>query len=240
MSIAIPYGQRIQRMYETYCPAKLYKIPSLLQQYEGRERELLNALITKYGEEPSIANGLNMSSSSSTSFPVVSTMPGNTLSFPIPMTVNAGASPDTQFQRRKVQYIVDMHRSQRCELQCRIRDLEAQLARQDTLNTLQEGEMAMLRDGTAAAKDYNATTQQHAEDQCAKLASRVATLKAQIFDLQSSRGLQADSLVSVSEYLHVTQRVSILENEKSCLRKDLDRLENIAKEYLKLNPDAVM
>jgi len=44
--------ERLHAFYSKYMPEKLDNIPSLLQKYEGREEQLFNALVKKYGDEP--------------------------------------------------------------------------------------------------------------------------------------------------------------------------------------------
>ena len=44
--------QRLTAFYEKYVPEKVESVPSLLEKYSGKEENLFNALIKKYGPEP--------------------------------------------------------------------------------------------------------------------------------------------------------------------------------------------
>ena len=44
--------KRIERMFEKYEPGKVHRAPAMLSKYQGREQELLEALVAKYGPEP--------------------------------------------------------------------------------------------------------------------------------------------------------------------------------------------
>eukprot|EP01062_Namystynia_karyoxenos_P028524 TRINITY_DN215_c0_g2_i1.p1 TRINITY_DN215_c0_g2~~TRINITY_DN215_c0_g2_i1.p1 ORF type:complete len:821 (+),score=279.39 TRINITY_DN215_c0_g2_i1:145-2463(+) len=46
------YEGRVRRMYEKYEPAKAGQAAQLLQKYSGREEQLIEALVKKYGPEP--------------------------------------------------------------------------------------------------------------------------------------------------------------------------------------------
>ena len=46
---------RLTRIYEAYDPSKVEKVNSILSKYEGREEDLFDALVAKYGPEPSPA-----------------------------------------------------------------------------------------------------------------------------------------------------------------------------------------
>ena len=207
------YADRVLAMYEAYCPAKLYKVPSLLKQYIGRERELLDALITKYGDEPGRAQVAG------------------------PMPTDAVAS---QFQRRKVQYVVDMYRAQRCEMQCRLRDLETQISRQEHINALQDAELIVVRDGVATAGDYNNVTSAQLEAKAQALTGRIAALRAQVFDLHVSTGINPASLSTVEEYIYTMNRTHTLQQERDALKEDVRRMAGVVDMYLKMCPDAVM
>ncbi len=46
------FRPRVERMFKTYAPENLGKMDALLQKYPGREAELMEALVRKYGPEP--------------------------------------------------------------------------------------------------------------------------------------------------------------------------------------------
>jgi len=210
--MSIPYRDRILSMYEAYCPTKLSNVPTLLRQYEGRERELLDALILKYGKEP-----LGKS-----------------------MTIHQeddDVSLLSQFQRRKVQYIKDIHRAQKCELQCRIRDLENQISRQEQINALQNSELDSVRDAVATAEEYQKVTSAPLEAQAQSLIAKIATLRAHVFDLSVHTDRDPLSLMTVEEYGSMMNRVSLLRGDIKCLRDEVSRMGGIVDTYLRANLD---
>ena len=46
--------ERLTAMFQYYDPENLHKIPELIEQYEGREVELIKYLTTNFGPEPEI------------------------------------------------------------------------------------------------------------------------------------------------------------------------------------------
>lgn len=57
---------RVRRIVETYAPDKLGQCGQLLAKYSGREEELVRALVSKYGPEPSPTNSTNQSQDTAT------------------------------------------------------------------------------------------------------------------------------------------------------------------------------
>jgi len=46
------FQERLHTLYSKYCPEKIGLIPQLLEMYAGKEEEILNLIVEKYGAEP--------------------------------------------------------------------------------------------------------------------------------------------------------------------------------------------
>lgn len=53
------FTTRVARIYEHYAPEKVGNVPNLLANNQGREQDLINKLVEKYGPEPPIAQKVN-------------------------------------------------------------------------------------------------------------------------------------------------------------------------------------
>ena len=49
----ISYKDRVTAMYQQYAPEKLAQLDTVMGKYAGNEQSLIDALVTKYGPEPS-------------------------------------------------------------------------------------------------------------------------------------------------------------------------------------------
>ena len=56
MLVSDPFRDRLSAFYLRYNPGKLQSVPDALQKYAGREEELMEQLVRKYGPEPTFAS----------------------------------------------------------------------------------------------------------------------------------------------------------------------------------------